>query len=162
MRHDNPAQILSLPFERNLGNTLSMTATLPGETPRLLREWRLSHGPGFTQQMAADKLGVLLRNYNRWETGANHPRATTIERIAPIMGLEPEDFYAIEEGPTATRERIARIEEKIDWLIEAAAKRLTPAQKKALGPLPGDVAEIGTKRRSKRNGAVSGRGQALG
>lgn len=145
-----------------------MSATLPSETPRLLLEWRQSHRPPLSQIKAADKLGVALRNFTRWEKGEHYPQLRSIEKIAPKMGLEVQDFYPVgEETPAATRERIARMEEILDALADAILspaqrKWLTKTQERALGPLPQDAAEVGSKRRATRNGVSSRRAQGRG
>ena len=106
---------LSLPMSGDPVNALSMAASTPIETPRLLKEWRHGFTPILSQVKAAEKLGVQLRTYTRWERGENYPQLANVEQIAPLMGLEVEDFYPVgEESPSETRARIARMEETLE------------------------------------------------
>jgi transcriptional regulator with XRE-family HTH domain len=110
-------------------NSLSMAASTPIETPRLLKEWRHGFTPILSQIKAAEKLGVQLRTYTRWERGENYPQLGNIEQIAPIMGLLVEDFYPVgDETPSETRARIARMEEKLEENNELLRQLLQAAQ----------------------------------
>ena len=160
--------LVSLPMTGNLVNDVSVAPSIPTETPRLLKEWRASFTPALSQVKAAEKLGIPLRNLTRWEKGQHYPVQASIEHIAPQMGLEVEDFYAIEENPSeVTRERLIRIEQMLEALTTALLtpsqqKRLTAAQEKALAPFPEDAVASSPKRRSRAHGASSGRRRATG
>ncbi len=58
-----------------------------GEVP-LLRAWR--EHLGLTQQQVADAAGMQQSALARLESGANHPRPATLQRLADAMGLTRE------------------------------------------------------------------------
>lgn len=160
--------LLTLPLTDVFAKDLSIAPSIPTETPRLLIDWRASFTPPLSQVKAAEKLGVPLRNLTRWEKAQHYPTQSSIERIAPIMGLEVSDFYAMEENPTeVTRARLIRIEAMLESLADAL---LSPAQQKRLMEDAAEavqagaeaVASVGRSSRSKRSAAPSKRRRASG
>lgn len=45
-----------------------------------------------TQPVAAEKAGVSLRGYQKWEAGAARPNWANLERIATVFGVKPENI----------------------------------------------------------------------
>jgi len=77
---------------------------------------------GLTQDAAADKIGVTLRAYQKWEAGGGITRPN-LQRLAElyattpdkILGPAPPSLFAVEDGV----DKLERIEEKLDRLCEA-------------------------------------------
>jgi transcriptional regulator with XRE-family HTH domain len=69
-----------------------------------------------TQEEAAARAGVGLRQWQRWEHGKSQPYRSNIERLIREFGVSPADFY---EAATAGEDRLERIEAKLDRVLDA-------------------------------------------
>lgn len=74
------------------------------EFGRRLREARESKWPKLTQEVAAQKVGVSLRQYQRWEHGEQIPPFERVGRIVEIIGVDISDL--IEPAGALTRDGI--------------------------------------------------------
>lgn len=50
---------------------------------------------GWTQEDAAQRVGVTYRAYQRWENGDSMPYARNLHRLADAFGVSPDTFLAI-------------------------------------------------------------------
>lgn len=72
-----------------------------------------------TQPAAADKAGVSLRGYQKWEGGESRPNWANLEKLADVFGVKPEEIVGSvspQEEPRA--EQLDRIEEKLDEILK--------------------------------------------
>lgn len=107
--------IYRLPLPRQKRDNVVMARS--SETPRVLKEFEREHN--LSQTKAAKRLGVELRQYQRWRAGDNFPVRGTVERLASKMRREPEEFYAFGDSSSPeTRERIARMEKRLEEVYE--------------------------------------------
>ena len=77
-----------------------------------LEELRRSHG--LTQEQAAPKVGISLRQWQRWETGESEPTASNLARIAQAFGIAVSELLGLSGEPF----QMDRIEGKLDDLID--------------------------------------------
>lgn len=80
----------------------------------------LREGESLTQEQAAAKVGVTLRQWQRWEAGESVPYPRNLDLIASRFGLLIGEFF--DETPRATLS--ARVEE-LGVLVAAVASRLS-------------------------------------
>jgi ribosome-binding protein aMBF1 (putative translation factor) len=71
-----------------------------------LRERRLQ--AGLTQRAVADPIGVSFQVVQRYEAGDVRISASTLYRLARMLGVEPNDFFDGYEGPVALRAQKVR------------------------------------------------------
>jgi transcriptional regulator with XRE-family HTH domain len=68
------------------------------------------------QPKMADRVGVTLRAYQRWEAG-DGIRWDNLERLAEIHGVTTNWLLYGDERPEGARSQLDRIEQKIDELL---------------------------------------------
>lgn len=89
------------------------------------------HQAGLTQEQAAQKIGVTLKTWNRWESMDGHtPRVGHIEEMARGLGVDVDyllgDLHAGRERPDKDLAKmLAIIDIKLDALLQAGGIRLT-------------------------------------
>jgi transcriptional regulator with XRE-family HTH domain len=75
-----------------------------------------------TQEQAAAKVGVTLRQWQRWEAGQSMPYPRNLELIASRFGFSVADFFDAEPDLGANgQSQLERIEAKLDLLLAALA-----------------------------------------
>lgn len=72
----------------------------------------------YTQKRAAQRASVELRTWQAWETGRGVNRPN-IERAAGALGVTADSIWN-DPPPSIDAERFARLEAKVDWLVEQA------------------------------------------
>jgi transcriptional regulator with XRE-family HTH domain len=84
------------------------------EFVRRLREARKQ--AGLTQSQLAQKVGVELKTYNRWEALNNgtEPRGGNLERLTAALGITRDYLLGPAPGRVGQDERLAHIEAKLD------------------------------------------------
>jgi transcriptional regulator with XRE-family HTH domain len=87
------------------------------------------------QEDAARKIGIGLRQYQRWEAGESMPRASNLGRAALAYGVSPTIFYDDEELPASSVPQLDRMEAAIKELATAVAMMSV-----ALGELREEIA----------------------
>lgn len=85
------------------------------EFARRLREIREEQR--LTQEAAAGKVGIGLRQYVRWENATADPRISNIGKIEDALGVEPGRLV-LETPAAASVEDLRRIEAKLDLLLK--------------------------------------------
>ncbi|HWH05400.1 MAG TPA: hypothetical protein VNT23_03055 [Gaiellaceae bacterium] len=102
-----------------------MSVTTPDDLACALREVRATLGGGdatrFPQPRMADLLGVSLRQYQRWETGASQPPTRERERILDMLARA--ELVEREPAPSpvhaelvALRRQVERLRSELDTL----------------------------------------------
>lgn len=76
---------------------------------------RIRNDHALTQEEAASRAGVGLRQWQRWEHGESQPYRSNIERLIREFGVSPADFYDVAE---TSDDRLERIEAKLDRLLD--------------------------------------------
>jgi len=77
------------------------------------------------QEDAARKIGIGLRQYQRWEAGESMPRANNLGRAALAYGVSPTIFYDDEDLPASTVPQLDRMESELEQLAAAVAQLAT-------------------------------------
>jgi transcriptional regulator with XRE-family HTH domain len=117
---------------------------------------RLRKEHALTQEAAAARAGVTLRQWQRWEAGAGEPRAGSMQKLVDAFSIDPSDFYepsAQEEAAT----QLDRVERKLEALL-SHFDVVTPdrrfEQELREAPQPGSPPATGTARgaRAPRRG----------
>jgi transcriptional regulator with XRE-family HTH domain len=76
---------------------------------------------GWSQEEAAQEIGISHRNYQKWEKGETRPRLTNERKIADTFEISLEELRG--GSPPSPRERdqlieyLARIEQKLDKVL---------------------------------------------
>ncbi|WCB94446.1 hypothetical protein DSM104299_03183 [Baekduia alba] len=87
----------------------------------LLTRLRQEHDPPLTQRQAAELVGVDIRNWGNWERENAAPALASILRISETFGISTQDFIqpaSTDDTTPATRAEIARLESKMDLLLD--------------------------------------------
>jgi transcriptional regulator with XRE-family HTH domain len=66
-----------------------------------------------TQEQAAAKVGVTLRQWQRWEVGESVPYPRNLDAVASRFGITVAEFFDPEEGAV---DRVAILETKVSEL----------------------------------------------
>jgi transcriptional regulator with XRE-family HTH domain len=77
-----------------------------------------------TQEQAAAKVGVTLRQWQRWEAGESVPYPRNLDAVASRFGITVAEFFDPEEGAV---DRVTVLEAKVDELekkLDAAMAQL--------------------------------------
>lgn len=82
----------------------------------LLADLRERHA--LTQEQAAAKVGVTLRQWQRWEAGTSVPYPRNIELVAARFGIDVAEFF---DPPTVIPTDAARLEAKLDQVLAELA-----------------------------------------
>lgn len=64
---------------------------------RNLRRLRLARK--LTQEDLAGEAGLAMRHIGRIERGTSSPTAAMLGRLAEAMGVQPGDFFVVDEAP---------------------------------------------------------------
>lgn len=100
-------------------NLLEALAERETEIASRLAGLRRAHG--LSQEGAAHKAGVSLRQWQRWETGESEPRNSTLNRVADKFDVAVGELLD-EQLPTADfAAQLERIEAKLDTILERTA-----------------------------------------
>lgn len=82
-----------------------------------------------TQPVMADRVGVSLRGYQKWEAGVAAPNWRNLEQLAEALGVTADDLIG---AGTARHEPVTvtldRIETKLDQLLEMVLPATPPAE----------------------------------
>jgi transcriptional regulator with XRE-family HTH domain len=87
-----------------------------------------------TQEQAAQKVGITVRQWQRWEDGTSMPHARNLKLTADAFGVRVEDFFDEEEigrikggvnGELDLRREIRELHRKLDILIEGLGLKPT-------------------------------------
>lgn len=70
-----------------------------------------------TQQQVADLAGISQSVLSRWETGQVEPGRSSLERLAAVLGIEPDDLLYAER--VIARRRAVR--ETVEEYVAATA-----------------------------------------
>ena len=96
-----------------LGTERSMAfqmALQRGQFVKRLRQAR--EAAGYTQQKAADQLGVSIKTFNRWEAiDGQYPRPDKYDQIAELFGVSRE--YLQGPAPQLEQSRLESIEKQV-------------------------------------------------
>ena len=68
----------------------------------------LRYAKGYTQQVLADAAGISRDTYQNIESGRSDPRASTLQSIAKVLGVEVQDLFGEAEMPAQVRFRSSR------------------------------------------------------
>ncbi len=85
-----------------------------GGVPRLKM---LRYARGYTQQVLADAAGISRDTYQNIESGRSDPRASTLQSIAKVLGVEVQDLFGEAEMPTQVRFRSSRRMNSRDMIL---------------------------------------------
>lgn len=102
---------------RNLAEVVSLLDAMAerDEDHRLgTRLEDLRRSQGLTQEQAAQKVGVTVRQWQRLETGDSDPRAGTLAKIAGAFGISINELI----GLRGSESQMDRIEGKLDDLVD--------------------------------------------
>jgi transcriptional regulator with XRE-family HTH domain len=79
-----------------------------------LTELRERHG--LSQEDAARKVGITVRQWQRWETGESMPYPRNLDAVASSFGVTVSGFFD-EASPVIENSQLDRIEGKLDELL---------------------------------------------
>jgi transcriptional regulator with XRE-family HTH domain len=97
---------------RGVGHSVEFAMALErAEFVRRLREARKA--AGLTQSQAAQKVGVELKSFNRWEALNNgtEPRGRNLDRLVEVLGVTREYLLGPAPGRQGQDERLAALEQ---------------------------------------------------
>jgi transcriptional regulator with XRE-family HTH domain len=75
---------------------------------------QLRENAHLTQPAAAERAGVSLRGYQKWESGASRPNWTNLEKLAEVFGVKEDEIIGSLEPD---EDQLDRIEAKLDELL---------------------------------------------
>lgn len=79
---------------------------------------------GLTQEQAAARVGVNLRQWQRWEAGDSMPYPRNLDTIASRFGISVDEFFDTQQTQLdRIEERLARIEAALELLTATNGKR---------------------------------------
>jgi transcriptional regulator with XRE-family HTH domain len=90
---------------------------MPDVTPVTSALAHIRETEGLTQELAAARVPVSPRQWQRWETGETTPQPKNIRLIADAFGLPVETFFA-----SAVPSRLDRIEAQLSDLLDIARR----------------------------------------
>ena len=107
----------NLPWQtrRQAVNLLDLMAAQKAQVQERLAQLRDTYD--LTQEEAAAKVGVNLRQWQRWEAGDSRPYTRNLEAVARAFGVSTDDILG------ASETQLDRIERRLDALYEL----LTPS-----------------------------------
>lgn len=102
---------------------------------------------GLSQERAAGKVGVTLRQWQRWEAGESVPYPRNLDAVASKFGLSIEEFF--DEHPSGPTARVTLLEARVidlERLMSTLLKRepLTPEDTQLIQDLEEIVDEPST------------------
>ena len=59
---------------------------------------------GLTQKEMADRLGINMSTYSRYETGNREPYVPMVKKMADILGVTGDELIGLDEGQDAPSE----------------------------------------------------------
>lgn len=71
-----------------------------------LRKFRKEKG--LTQKEMADRLGINMSTYSRYETGNREPYVPMVKKMADILGVTGDELIGLDEGQDAPSEYYLR------------------------------------------------------
>lgn len=77
----------------------------------------LRYAKGYTQQALADAAGISRDTYQNIESGRSDPRASTLQNIAKVLGVEVQDLFGEAEIPVQVRFRSSRRMNSRDMIL---------------------------------------------
>lgn len=119
-----PTRQKSWQTRRERVSVLAALAIQKETVSRRLAELRKQHGDPATgkplpQEKAAARVGVTVRQWQRWESGESTPYPRNLGTIAERFGFAVSDFYDETHNGAATPDgsQLDRIESKLDRLL---------------------------------------------
>lgn len=81
---------------------------------------RMRESMALTQEKAASRAGVTLRQWQRWESGQSEPRASNLLKISEEFGVPLSDLLEVESNAAdaAHADQLDRIEWRLKQLSE--------------------------------------------
>lgn len=111
---------------RHRVSVLAEMALRKEKVTQRLRELRELHG--LTQDQAAARVGINLRQWQRWEAGDSMPYPRNLDTIASAFGITVAEFFdppprvAVDHSELgAVREQLARLDDHISALQNGRA-----------------------------------------
>ncbi|MEA4882999.1 MAG: helix-turn-helix domain-containing protein [Clostridia bacterium] len=77
----------------------------------------LRYAKGYTQEALADAAGISRDTYQNIESGRSDPRASTLQNIARVLGVEVQDLFGQAEIPARVRFRSSRRMNSRDMIL---------------------------------------------
>jgi len=115
-----------------------------------LRELREAHG--LTQEQAAARVGVNLRQWQRWEAGDSMPYPRNLDLIASKFGTTVNEFFEPPETQLVARSELEEILAYVQR-VDAKLERLLAATQDDDSPLGELVAAMDLVRQQAEAGA---------
>lgn len=74
-----------------------------------------------TQEQAAQRIGVTVRTYARWEAGANLPTGRSAERVEAVLGVTAPGAGEAAKGRQSVERRLRELRDDVDAMAEQMA-----------------------------------------
>lgn len=71
-----------------------------------------------TQPVVAERVGVSLRAYQKWEAGKTRPNWTNLEHLAEVFGVKEDEIIG-DATLDDEASQLSRMENKLDWIMDA-------------------------------------------
>jgi len=84
--------------------------------PELLAQHRQREQ--LSKELAAEKIGISVRQYSRWAAGQSKPSREGLKKIAAALQLDLDELSPPPPKQTTTTDRLEHIETKLDRVIK--------------------------------------------